>query len=82
MRRQYAAYILELMETAEKTCAGPTVLFEHQLDFSKYVEDGAVKVQRVFAVPVECMRRVYKNDAASFWYPLSSRVSFQKQSPG
>ena len=36
----YAAYILELMETAEKTCAGPTVLFEHQLDFSKYVEGG------------------------------------------
>ncbi|WP_083842244.1 DUF2800 domain-containing protein [Desulfosporosinus youngiae] len=28
------------METAEKTCAGPTVLFEHQLDFSKYVEGG------------------------------------------
>jgi len=36
----YAAYILELVETAKQTCADPVVLIEQQLDFSKYVEDG------------------------------------------
>ena len=36
----YAAYILELVETAKKTCADPVVLIEQRLDFSKYVEGG------------------------------------------
>lgn len=36
----YAAYILELMETAKHTCADPAVLIEQRLDFSKYVEGG------------------------------------------
>ena len=36
----YAAYILELVETAKQTCADPVVLIEQRLDFSKYVEDG------------------------------------------
>jgi len=34
----YAAYILELVETAKQTCADPVVLIEQRLDFSKYVE--------------------------------------------
>ena len=36
----YAAYIMELVETAKQTCADPVVLIEQRLDFSKYVEDG------------------------------------------
>ena len=36
----YAAYILELVETAKQTCADPVVLIEQRLDFSKYVEEG------------------------------------------
>ena len=36
----YAAYILELVETAKQTCADPVVLIEQRLDFSKYVEGG------------------------------------------
>jgi len=36
----YAAYILELVETAKQTCADPQVLIEQRLDFSKYVEGG------------------------------------------
>jgi hypothetical protein len=36
----YAAYILELVETAKKTCADPVVLIEQRLDFSRYVEGG------------------------------------------
>lgn len=36
----YAAYILELVETAKQSCADPVVLIEQRLDFSKYVEDG------------------------------------------
>ena len=36
----YASYILELVETAKKTCADPVVLIEQRLDFSKYVEGG------------------------------------------
>lgn len=36
----YAAYILELVETAKQTCTDPVVLIEQRLDFSKYVESG------------------------------------------
>ncbi|WP_018704555.1 DUF2800 domain-containing protein [Anaeromusa acidaminophila] len=36
----YSAYILELVETAKKSCADPVVLIEQRLDFSKYVEGG------------------------------------------
>jgi hypothetical protein len=36
----YAAYILELVETAKQQCADPVVLLEQRLDFSRYVEGG------------------------------------------
>lgn len=36
----YAAFIMELVETAKQTCADPVVLIEQRLDFSKYVESG------------------------------------------
>lgn len=36
----YAAYILELVETAKQTCADPVVLIEQKLDFSKYVQES------------------------------------------
>ncbi len=36
----YAAYIIELVETAKQNCADPVVLIEQRLDFSKYVEGG------------------------------------------
>jgi hypothetical protein len=36
----YAAFILELVESAKQTCADPVVLIEQRLDFSKYVEGG------------------------------------------
>jgi len=36
----YAAYIMELVETAKQTCTDPVVLIEQRLDYSKYVEEG------------------------------------------
>jgi hypothetical protein len=36
----YAAYILELVETAKQACSDPVVLIEQRLDYSKYVEEG------------------------------------------
>lgn len=36
----YAAYIMELVETARQSCADPVVLIEQQLDFSRFVEEG------------------------------------------
>ena len=36
----YAAYILELLETAKQTCADPVVLIEQRVDFSRWVESG------------------------------------------
>lgn len=36
----YAAFILELVETAKLVCPDPQVLIEQRLDFSKYVRDG------------------------------------------
>lgn len=36
----YAAYVLELVEEAKKTCKDPVVLIEQRLDFSRFVKDG------------------------------------------
>ena len=36
----YAAYVLELVEEAKKTCKDPVVLIEQRLDFSSFVKDG------------------------------------------
>jgi hypothetical protein len=36
----YAAFILELVETAKQTCTDPQVLIEPRLDFSRYVQKG------------------------------------------
>ena len=36
----YAAYILELVETAKETCADPVILIEQRVDFSRWVEQG------------------------------------------
>lgn len=36
----YAAYVLELIEEARKTCPDPVVLIEQRLDYSRYVESG------------------------------------------
>ena len=34
----YAAYVLELVEEAKKTCKDPVVLIEQRLDFSRFVK--------------------------------------------
>lgn len=36
----YAAYVLELVEGAKKSCKDPVVLIEQRLDFSRFVKDG------------------------------------------
>ncbi|MPM06361.1 hypothetical protein SDC9_52660 [bioreactor metagenome] len=36
----YAAYILEQVETAKQTCVDPVVLIEQRVDFSRWVESG------------------------------------------
>lgn len=36
----YAAYILELVESAKENCSDPVVLIEQQLDYSRYAEGG------------------------------------------
>ncbi len=36
----YAAYILELVEAAKRTCSDPVVLIEQRLDYSRYAEGG------------------------------------------
>ena len=36
----YAAFVLELLETAKQTCADPLVLIEQRLDYSRYVKNG------------------------------------------
>lgn len=36
----YAAYVLEHVEAAKKTCADPVVLIEQRVDFSRWVESG------------------------------------------
>jgi hypothetical protein len=36
----YAAFVLELVETAKQNCSDPLLLIEQRLDFSRYVEAG------------------------------------------
>lgn len=36
----YAAYVLEIVETAKQTCADPVVCIEQRVDFSRWVQDG------------------------------------------
>src|SRR5699024_3718829 len=36
----YAAYVLELVEGAKKSCKDPVVLIEQRLDFYRFVKDG------------------------------------------
>lgn len=36
----YAAFVMELVEEARKTCPDPVVLVEQRLDYSKYVKEG------------------------------------------
>ena len=36
----YAAYVMELLEDAKKTCADPVVMIEQRVDFSRWVKDG------------------------------------------
>ena len=37
---EYAAYVLELLETAKQTCSDPVVLIEQRVDFSRWVKEG------------------------------------------
>ena len=36
----YAAYVVELLETAKQTCTDPVVMIEQRVDFSRWVQDG------------------------------------------
>ena len=36
----YAAYVVELLETAKQTCTDPVVMIEQRVDFSRWVRDG------------------------------------------
>lgn len=36
----YAAYVVELLETAKQTCSDPVVMIEQRVDFSRWVEEG------------------------------------------
>lgn len=36
----YAAYVVELLETAKQTCSDPVVMIEQRVDFSRWVRDG------------------------------------------
>ena len=36
----YAAYVVELLETAKQTCADPVVMIEQRVNFSRWVQDG------------------------------------------
>ena len=36
----YAAYVVELLETAKLTCYDPVVMIEQRVDFSRWVQDG------------------------------------------
>lgn len=36
----YAAYVVELLETAKQTCADPVVMIEQRVDFSRWVKEG------------------------------------------
>ena len=34
----YAAYVVELLETAKQTCSDPVVMIEQRVDFSRWVQ--------------------------------------------
>ena len=36
----YAAYVVELLETAKLTCSDPVVMIEQRVDFSRWAQDG------------------------------------------
>ena len=36
----YAAYVVELLETAKQTCFDPVVMIEQRVDFSRWVKEG------------------------------------------
>ena len=36
----YAAYVVELLETAKQTCSDPVVMIEQKVDFSRWVQEG------------------------------------------
>jgi hypothetical protein len=36
----YAAYVVELLESAKQTCSDPRVCIEQRVDFSRWVQDG------------------------------------------
>lgn len=36
----YAAYVVELLESAKQTCSDPVVCIEQKVDFSRWVQDG------------------------------------------
>ena len=36
----YAAYVVELLETAKLTCSDPVIMIEQRVDFSRWVQDG------------------------------------------
>ena len=36
----YAAYVMELLETAKLTCSDPVVMIEQRVDFSRWVQEG------------------------------------------
>ncbi|MBQ8383430.1 MAG: DUF2800 domain-containing protein [Clostridia bacterium] len=36
----YAAYVVELLETAKQLCSDPVVMIEQRVDFSRWVQDG------------------------------------------
>ena len=36
----YAAYVVELLETAKQTCSDPVVMIEQRVNFSHWVQDG------------------------------------------
>lgn len=36
----YAAYVVELLETAKQTCSDPVVMIEQWVDFSRWVQEG------------------------------------------
>ena len=36
----YAAYVMELLETAKQTCTDPVVLIEQRVNFSRWVKEG------------------------------------------
>lgn len=38
--QEYAAYVVELLESAKQTCSDPVVLIEQRVDFSRWVQDG------------------------------------------